>query len=100
MITNLENALVDLISSSPSDGKTESKAITNARHWHNSCINESAIEEEGVDVILSFINKELGGWPVLLGDTWDESTFDFYRLILKLSQHNHFIPFTVKTTID
>ncbi|CAF1385501.1 unnamed protein product [Rotaria sordida] len=94
MKTNLENALVDLISSSPTNGTTEPKAITNARHWHNSCINESAIEEEGVDVILSFINKELGGWPVLLGDTWNESTFDFYRLILKLSQHNHFIPYT------
>ncbi|CAF3695574.1 unnamed protein product [Rotaria sordida] len=94
MKTNLQNALVDLISSSPTNGKTESKAIINARHWYNSCINESAIEEEGVNVILSFINKELGGWPVLLGDTWNESTFDFYRLILKLSQHNHFIPYT------
>ncbi|CAF0843396.1 unnamed protein product [Rotaria sordida] len=100
MKTNLQNALVDLISSSPTNGKTESKAIINARHWYNSCINESAIEEEGVNVILSFINKELGGWPVLLGDTWNESTFDFYRLILKLSQHNHFIPYTVQTTID
>ncbi|CAF1518826.1 unnamed protein product, partial [Rotaria sordida] len=100
MKTNLQNALVDLISSSPTNGKTESKAIINARHWYNSCINESAIEEEGANVILSFINKELGGWPVLLGDTWNESTFDFYRLILKLSQHNHFIPYTIETTID
>ncbi|CAF3957278.1 unnamed protein product [Rotaria sordida] len=100
MKTNLENALVDLISSSPTNGTTEPKAITNARHWHNSCINESAIEEEGVDVILSFINKELGGWPVLLGDTWNESTFDFYRLILKLSQHNHFIPYTPSAMVS
>ncbi|CAF4131724.1 unnamed protein product [Rotaria magnacalcarata] len=100
MKTNLQNALVDLLSSSPINERTEPKAIINARRWYNSCINESAIEEEGVDVILSFINKELGGWPILLGDKWDESTFDPYRVILTLSQYNHFMPYRVETTID
>ncbi|CAF3857090.1 unnamed protein product [Rotaria sordida] len=33
MTTRLENALVDLLSSTPSNGTIESKAITNARHW-------------------------------------------------------------------
>ena len=55
---------------------------------------------EGVDLILSFIETELGGWPVLLGPTWNESKFDFYRLMLKLSQHNNFMLYTVKTAID
>ncbi|CAF3665615.1 unnamed protein product [Rotaria socialis] len=100
MKTNLQNALVDLLSSSPINERTEPKAIINARRWYNSCINESAIEEEGVDVILSFINKELGGWPILLGDKWDGSTFDPYRVILTLSQYNHFMPYRVETTID
>jgi hypothetical protein len=51
-------------------------------------------------VILEFINKELGGWPILQGSTWDESTFDFAHLMLKLSQHNNFILYTVETDID
>jgi len=116
MSTRLENALVgtvdylcvlfilsffeDLLSSSPPNGTIEPKAITNARRLYASCINETAIEAEGVDVILSFINTELGGWPILQGLKWNESTFDFARLMLKLSQHNNFILYTVKTAID
>ena len=67
---------------------------------YTSCINENAIETEGVDVILSFINTELGGWPILQGSTWNESTFDFARIMLKLSQHNNFIIYTVKAAND
>ncbi|CAF1281467.1 unnamed protein product, partial [Rotaria sordida] len=89
-----------LLSSSPPNGTIEPKAITNARRLYTSCINESAIEAEGVDVILSFINTELGGWPVLQGSTWNESTFDFAHLMLKLSQYNNFIIHTVNTVID
>jgi hypothetical protein len=116
MSTRLENALVgtvdylsvlfilsffeDLLSSSPPNGTIEPKAITNARRLYTSCIDENAIETEGVDAILSFINTELGGWPILQGSTWNESTFDFARLMLKLSQHNNFILYTVKTDID
>jgi hypothetical protein len=116
MSTRLENALIgtidypcglfilsffkDLLSSSPSNGTIELKAITNARRLYTSCTNEKAIETEGVNVILAFINTELGGWPVLQGSTWNESTFDFAHLMLKLSQHNNFILYTVKTNID
>ncbi|CAF3298795.1 unnamed protein product [Rotaria socialis] len=99
MSTKLENVLVDILSSSPPHGTIESKAIVNARRWYSSCINESAIEMEGADLILSFIKTELGGWPVLLGPTWNESTFDFYRLMLKLSQYNNFMLYTVKAAI-
>ncbi|CAM4816416.1 unnamed protein product [Rotaria magnacalcarata] len=99
MSTKLENVLVDILSSSPPHETIESKAIVNARRWYSSCINESSIEMEGVDLILSFIKTELGGWPVLLGPTWNESTFDFYRLMLKLSQHNNFMLYTVQTAI-
>jgi len=116
MSTRLENALIgtidypwglfilsffkDLLSSSPSNGTIEPKAITNARRLYTSCTNEKAIETEGVNVILEFINKELGGWPVLQGLTWNESTFDLAHLMLKLSQHNNFILYTVETHID
>ncbi|CAF1159641.1 unnamed protein product, partial [Rotaria sordida] len=89
-----------LLSSSPPNGTIESKAITNARRLYTSCINENAIEAEGVNVILSFINTELGGWPVLQGSTWNESTFDFAHLMLKLSQYNNFIIYTIKTVVD
>ncbi|CAF1483690.1 unnamed protein product, partial [Adineta steineri] len=46
------------------------------------------------------INKELGGWPVLQGLAWNASTFDFDRLMLKLSQYNNYIFYTVNTGVD
>ncbi|CAF1071368.1 unnamed protein product [Adineta steineri] len=96
----LEHTLADLLSSSPSNITKESKAITNARRLYSSCIDEDTIETEGIDVIMSMINKELGGWPVLQGSAWNESTFDFDRLMLKLSQYNNYIFYTVNADVD
>jgi hypothetical protein len=89
-----------LLSSSPSDRTKKSKAITSARRLYSSCIDEDSIEMEDVDVIMPMINKELGGWPVLHGSAWDESTFDLNRLMLKLSQYNNYIFYTVNTDAD
>ncbi|CAF4462425.1 unnamed protein product, partial [Adineta steineri] len=74
--------------------------IVNARRLFSSCINEEAIEEEGIDVILSFINTELGGWPILQGSTWDSSTFDLTNLLTKLGQYNVFTLYYVGTYPD
>ncbi|CAF1059202.1 unnamed protein product [Adineta steineri] len=93
----LRYTVADLLSSNRTK---KSKAITNARRLYSSCIDEGTIETEGVDVIMSMINKELGGWPVLQGSAWNESTFDFDRLMLKLSQYNSYIFYTVSTDVD
>lgn len=116
MRRRLENALVgminyhivlftkssfeDILSSTSLNISAESKAITNARRLYTSCVNETTIELDGVDVILSFINKELGGWPILLGSMWKESTFDLLHLMTRLSQHNNFIFYKVKSVAD
>ncbi|UJR11658.1 hypothetical protein I4U23_015839 [Adineta vaga] len=81
IVKKLQHSLVDLLSSNATE---ESRAITNARRLYSS----------------SLIDKELGGWPVLKGSTWNESTFDFDRLMLKLSEHNNYIFYTVKTEVD
>jgi hypothetical protein len=78
----------------------EPKAIINARRLYTSCIDEYAIEKEGVDAILSLINVEFGGWPILQGSTWNESTFNLSDLWFKLSQYNSFIFYYVETTIS
>jgi hypothetical protein len=78
----------------------EPKAITNARHLYISCIDEYTIEKEGIDRILSLINTEFGGWPILQGSTWDESTFNFSQLWLKLSQYHNFVFYHTETKIS
>ncbi|CAF1090903.1 unnamed protein product [Adineta steineri] len=97
----LENALADFFSTSPSQNDTvEPRAIINARRLYDSCIDENAIEIEDIDVILSLVKTEFGGWPVLEGLTWNESTFDLSRLTLKLNQYNNFILYTIKSVAD
>ncbi|CAF1446150.1 unnamed protein product, partial [Adineta steineri] len=99
----LENALVDFFSSSPPpplNDIVESKVIINARRLYASCMNENTIEIEDINVILSLVKKEFGGWPVLEGLTWNESTFDLSRLTLKLNQYNSFILYTIKSVAD
>lgn len=76
------------------------QSVINARLLYNSCINESAIESEGVGEILSIINDEFGGWPILQGTSWDSSSFNFTNLLFKLREHNHNIIYAFGTSPD
>lgn len=78
----------------------KSKATTNAHRLYISCIDELAIEREDIDMILSLINTEFGGWPILEGSKWNVSTFNFSQLLFKLSQYNNFIFYHIETKID
>jgi hypothetical protein len=84
----------------PPNTTVESKAIINARRLYTACVNEDAVETEDIDGILSLINTEFGGWPILLGSTWNESTFNFSQLLFKLSQYNNFVFYYIETKIN
>ncbi|UJR21017.1 hypothetical protein I4U23_024117 [Adineta vaga] len=100
MQNQIDNDIANLLSMPTSNTTVEPNSIINARRLYASCVNEEAIETDDVRVILSFIDTELGGWPILLGSTWDASTFDLSRLLLKLNQYNTFIFFYIMTGID
>ncbi|CAF0843829.1 unnamed protein product [Rotaria sordida] len=59
-----------------------------------SCIDESKIEIEEIDSVLSLINNKLDGCPILQGSTWNSSTFSLTNLLLKLHQDNYNIIFS------
>lgn len=63
-------------------------------------MNESTIEHENIGVILSLINEEFGGWPILQGLNWNHSSFDLSRLWIQLSQYNNYIFFQFESKID
>ncbi|CAF2933114.1 unnamed protein product [Rotaria sp. Silwood2] len=98
--TQLDYNIVDILTPSPTNDSTEPKAIINARVLYHSCINEENIEKEGIDTILSLINKEFGGWPILQGSSWNNSNFNLLNLLLKLRQYSTNIIFSVSTLID
>ncbi|CAF1169584.1 unnamed protein product [Rotaria sp. Silwood1] len=72
----------------------------NARRMYASCVDEDGIEAEGIDTILSFVNTELGGWPILQGSTWNNATFNFSRILLKLNEYWSSVLYNIGTQID
>ncbi|UJR14935.1 hypothetical protein I4U23_001917 [Adineta vaga] len=98
--SQLDNDIVDILTLPLPDGMTNIKSINNARVLFDSCVNESAIETDSVNSILSLINTEFGGWPMLQGSSWNSSTFNLSRLLLKLREYNHHIIYSCGTSID
>ncbi|CAF1128115.1 unnamed protein product [Didymodactylos carnosus] len=96
--TELDNNIVSLLTSLGNDSEPE--AIKNARNMYQSCVDEAAIENDGTDTLLTLINNELNGWPILLGDNWNNSTFNLLKILLKLREYNNNIIFSIATTTD
>ncbi|CAF3835985.1 unnamed protein product, partial [Adineta steineri] len=95
----LDNSVIDILTSSSTNDTNELKAITNACNFYHSCINEQHIEDEGISLVLSLINNEFGGWPIIQS-SWDNSTFDLFNLLLKLRKYQNNIIFGIGTSID
>ena len=63
-------------------------------------MNEDNIEVEDISPILSLINDELGGWPILEGSSWSDSAIDLPSLLLKLRAYSNSIIFGMGTSTD
>ncbi|CAF0827881.1 unnamed protein product [Adineta steineri] len=97
--TKLDYNIVDILTPSSTNDTKEPNAIINARNLYHSCINEQHIEDEGINPILSLINNQFGGWPIIQS-SWDNSTFDILDLLLKLRKYNNNILFGIGTSVD
>jgi len=96
----IRNIYLDILTSPLPNDTINIQSINNARILYDSCINETAIEFEGVETILSIINNEFGGWPILEGSSWNNSLFNFSNLLIKLREYNHNIIYNCGTSID
>ncbi|CAF3073352.1 unnamed protein product [Rotaria sp. Silwood2] len=98
--TQLDNHVVDILTSPLPNDTTQIKAIANARRLYDSCIDEPTIESTGVDTVLSLIDNELGGWPILNGLSWNETQFNLSHLLFKLREYNNNIIYNCGTATD
>jgi hypothetical protein len=71
--------------------------IVNTRNLYQSCINESAIELDGIAAILSILNEEFGGWPILGETSRTPSPSDLADLLLKIRKYDNSIIYRVNT---
>nr|XP_023018365.1 neprilysin-2-like [Leptinotarsa decemlineata] len=59
------------------------RSLNIAKKFYRACMNESAIEEEGLKKIKQIFVR-LGGWPTLQGNNWREDQFDWMDAVHKL----------------
>jgi membrane metallo-endopeptidase-like protein 1 len=98
--TQLDINLIDLLSTPSSNETIDPQAVVNARNLYSSCTNETTIEMDDVTAVISIVNNELGGWPILQGAAWNSSVFNLTDLLLKLRQYDNEIIFSVVTGTD
>ncbi|CAF2909193.1 unnamed protein product, partial [Rotaria sp. Silwood2] len=96
----LDSDIVDMLTAPILDDFKSLQSIMNARRLYDTCINETAIDLEAINVILSFVHNELGGWPILQGSPWNETSYNLTRLFIKLREYNQNMIFGFSTSAD
>ena len=64
------------------------KSTQSVKMLYRSCMNTEIIEDRGEKPLLELLD-ELGGWPVLMGDSWSGDDFDWVELVSQLRLYNN-----------
>lgn len=54
-----------------------------AKKFYKSCMDEASIEKRGVQPLID-LTKSYGGWPVIEGNQWNESSWNWYDVYKKM----------------
>ena len=79
--------------------KDESHYKTKIKTVYSSCMNTTAIEEQGNVFFLEIIDL-LRKWPVVLGSQWNESEFSLERTLVQMRRYGYMHDFLAKVTVD
>ncbi|KAL3861161.1 hypothetical protein ACJMK2_007226, partial [Sinanodonta woodiana] len=66
----------------------DNEATRKAKYLYVSCVNETLIEQRGLEPVITLLD-ELGGWPVVGNGAWKEEEFDLIDLLVKLRLYNN-----------
>ncbi|XP_049801090.1 neprilysin-2-like isoform X2 [Schistocerca nitens] len=79
------------------------RSLQLARNLHTACTNKKRIESRGLEPLQRVLKDELGGWPAVEGDSWDETSFDWLHSIYRFRRAgfsiDYFIKFQVKPDV-
>jgi len=76
----------------------ESRVFTMARNVYKACMDLDKIEDGGLDPLKDML-KEMGGWPVLEGDSWDEESFNWIESVYTFRQHGYSTDYLIDFSI-
>jgi len=72
----LEEQVRDILEEEDTEEDDNDSTLRRARNMYKSCMDEEAIDAKGV-APLTTVLADMGGWPVVEGDAWDESSFNW-----------------------
>ena len=79
-------------------GTKDVKSLQLQKLFYQSCTNLEVIDVDNDTTFANIISK-LGGWPVVSGNNWNESAFDFAEFMAELRekglQHDWFLEISV-----
>ncbi|KAK2585581.1 hypothetical protein KPH14_010214 [Odynerus spinipes] len=76
----------------------EPRPFTLAKILYKTCMNKTAIEERGLEPLENIL-QQLGGWPVLEGDNWNEETFDWKDSVYKFRKLGYSVDYFLDFSI-
>ncbi|XP_074110520.1 M13 family metallopeptidase neprilysin 2 isoform X2 [Cotesia typhae] len=65
---------------------------------YNSCMNKTGIEEQGLTPLLIII-KKLGGWPVLEGEMWKDTNFNWISSVYNFRELGYSVDYFLDFSI-
>lgn len=74
--------------SEPTKAPRKLSAEQKAKYLYASCMNAEILEGRGIEPLMRLLDT-LGGWPVLEGEVWNKSSFDWLQLASKLRLYNN-----------
>ncbi|CAG4955091.1 unnamed protein product [Colias eurytheme] len=77
----------------------EPKPFVLAKTLYQACMNRTAIEARGIQPLLDML-RNLGGWPVLDGDNWDESSFSWTEAVYKFRHAGYSVDYFLDFSIS
>ncbi|XP_045509587.1 neprilysin-2 [Colias croceus] len=77
----------------------EPKPFVLAKTLYQACMNRTAIEARGIQPLLDML-RNLGGWPVLDGDNWDERSFSWTDAVYKFRHAGYSVDYFLDFSIS
>lgn len=61
----------------------ESNVFVLVKNLHRSCMNRTAVEALGLEPFRKIL-RQIGGWPVIEGDQWNETAWDWIQSLREM----------------
>ncbi|XP_031777451.1 neprilysin-2-like [Nasonia vitripennis] len=101
MFDNLNDKLQVQLRSSIEDGikDTDPRSFKLLQSYFKTCMNKDEINKNGNDEYLRYV-KNFGNWPVLAGDLWQETDFDWLQSIYQFRRSGYSTNYLIGLSIE